>query len=390
MFSDEYSQLWTKSSVQPQMEEGEALRLARGAPPGDANLARLLFSPELGRGGPLDGVLLERSERIKASLFHNTVQAVVPVYVSSVCNEDCLYCNYRSGNRNGSVRRLRLSDSELRREAEFLITRKGFHCLELVYASDPGMRGAAMCRHVQLVRDLLERNGGGIVGLSAQALDTSEYRSLLDAGLSFCVLWQETYDRWRYQELHPGRGQKTVFEYRLDAFERMLAAGIRDVGIGVLTGLSPWRRDWAMLILHQSWLRRSCGRGAGILGIPRLKPAPGAQVHSTPFIPTDQEFLAAVALHNLIFPDVRPFVSTREPFDLCARLARGGGCLFTFNCATIPGGYTFNNPGCQFPSGSYDAPVYSRKLAQLGLSTDWNWSWYEQALYAPPPAAGPR
>jgi hypothetical protein len=40
------------------------------------------------------------------------------------------------------------------------------------------------------------------------------------------------------------------------------------------------------------------------------------------------------------------------------------------------------NPGCQFPSGSYDAPVYSEKLTQLGLATDWNWAPYEQALYA--------
>jgi hypothetical protein len=91
-----------------------------------------------------------------------------------------------------------------------------------------------------------------------------------------------------------------------------------------------------------------------------------------------------VALHNLLFPEVRPFVSTRESFELCTQLARGGGCLFTFNCTTIPGGYTMGNPGCQFPSGNYDAPVYSEKLTQLGLSTDWNWAPYEQALYAAP------
>jgi hypothetical protein len=82
-----------------------------------------------------------------------------------------------------------------------------------------------------------------------------------------------------------------------------------------------------------------------------------------------------------MFPDVRPFVSTREPFELCVQLARGGGCLFTFNCSTIPGGYTLYRPGFQFPSGSYDAPAYSRKLAELGLSTDWNWAWYEENLY---------
>jgi len=383
MFSQSYSQHWIQTGAVSPPGAEEAKHLARTAEPGDARLAGLLYAPGFGSGGELDEILLRRSEERKAFLFHRTVQAVVPIYVTSICNEHCLYCNYRAGNQDNSVRRLRLTDEELLREAEFLIEEKGFRCLELVYASDPVARGTAICRQVQLVRDLLERKGGGLVGLSAQALDGEEYRSLLDAGLTFCVLWQETYDRWRYQALHPGRGRKSSFEYRLDAFERMLRAGIRDVGIGVLTGLSPWKRDWAMLIRHEAWLREQFGHPASILGIPRLKPAPGAQVHTTPFLPTDLEFLATVALHNLIYPEVRPFISTRESFELGSQLARGGGCLFTFNCTTIPGGYTFNNPGCQFPSGSYDTLLYAPRLAELGLATEWNWADFEQALYAP-------
>lgn len=384
MFAQEFQQHWLATGSPEPLGEDDALRLALEAAPGDPALARLLFAPGFGTGGELDAILLARSEQVKSELFGRTVQAVVPVYVSSICKEDCLYCNYRSSNQGAAVRRLRLKEEELRQEAQFLIEEKGFHCVELVYASDPAMRGAAMCRHVELVRNLLERNGGGAVGLSAEALEEHEYRSLLNAGLSFSVLWQETYDRLRYQQLHPGRGSKASFEYRLEAYERMLAAGLRDIGIGVLTGLSPWRRDWAMLIRHEAWLRQRYGHSATILGIPRLKAAPGALIHSTAFLPSDQEFLAAVALHNLIFAEVRPFVSTRESFEMCVQLARGGGCLFTFNCTTIPGGYTLRNPGYQFPSGSYDAPVYSLKLAEAGLSTDWNWAWYEERLYGHP------
>lgn len=381
MFSEGYSQLWSEVAAQAVLEEQEACRIAREASPGDLSLASLLFAKGFGKGGELDQILLARSAEVKASRFNRTVQAVAPLYVSSICNEHCHYCNYRAENRGESVVRVRLRDEELRQEAEFLIREKGLHCLELVYASDPAMRGAVMRRHVEMVRNLLEKYGGGAVGLSAEALEEHEYRDLLHAGLSFCVLWQETYHRERYEELHPGRGAKSGFLYRLDAFERMLAAGIRDVGIGVLTGLSPWKRDWAMLMRHEAWLREHCGHGPMILGIPRLKPAPGALMHESPFTPTDQEFLAVVALHNLLYPEVRPFVSTREPFELCVELARGGGCLFTFNCSTIPGGYTLHKPGFQFPSGSYDAPVYSRKLAELGLTTDWNWAWYEERLY---------
>ncbi len=390
MFSERYQELWDALSSHRPYQADEARRYAAHAAPGDPGLEGLLWAEDFGAGGELDRILLQRSEAAKAALFRNTVQAVVPIYVTSVCGEGCLYCNYRSGNKGVEVQRIRLSESDLLHEAEFLIGEKGLHCLELVYATDPLMPPGVVCRHVEAVRNLLERRGGGLVGLSYDAIEEREYRSLREAGLSFSVLWQETYDRERYRALHPGTGNKSRFEYRLDAFERMLSAGIPDVGIGVLTGLAPWRRDWAMLIRHERYLFEQRGDGAAILGIPRLKPATGAQVRSTPFLPTDQEFLATVALHNLLFPQVRPFVSTREQFDLCAQLAKGGGCLFTFNCTTIPGGYTRSSIGYQFPTGSYDAPIFSETLRQMGLNTDWNWAAYDEMLAAGVSVCGAR
>ena len=90
------------------------------------------------------------------------------------------------------------------------------------------------------------------------------------------MLWQETYSKSRYAILHPGKTKKASFEYRVDAYERMLVAGVQHVGVGVLSGLSDWKRDWAMLMLHEEYLRQHCRRGATILGIPRLKRAPRA------------------------------------------------------------------------------------------------------------------
>ena len=107
-----------------------------------------------------------------------------------------------------------------------------------------------------------------MIGISAEALEERDYRRLVDAGLSWSVLWQETYDKTRYAELHPGKTKKANFEYRLDAYERMLAAGIEHVGIGILSGLSDWRRDWAMLMLHEEYMQRRYGCGATILAPP--------------------------------------------------------------------------------------------------------------------------
>ena len=53
------------------------------------------------------------------------------------------------------VERKRLTDAELVQEATYLVDEKGLRVLELVYASDPLMRVDTMCRHVELLRNVL-------------------------------------------------------------------------------------------------------------------------------------------------------------------------------------------------------------------------------------------
>ncbi len=338
-----------------------------------SDCAPFLWSDGFGLGSGLDQAILARSAEVKAGFYGGRVFVIVPIYMTSICEEQCLYCNFRGGNKGVGVERRRLTDDELEREALYLIEEKGHRVLELVYATDPRMRVDAMCRHVERLRNLLHRHGGGLVGISAEALEESDYRRLVDAGLCWSVLWQETYDKARYAELHPGKTKKANFEYRLDAYERMLAAGVEHVGVGVLSGLSDWRRDWAMLMLHEEYLLKHYGGGATILGTPRLKLAPGAVLQDSPYMLTRQEFLVTVALHNMFSPSTAAFVSTREDWDVCVELARGGGCLFTLNCSTTPGGYSLHHEGCQFTAHSYDAPVYSAQLKSVGLTPVFNW-----------------
>ncbi len=338
-----------------------------------ADFIPLLWSEEFGRGDVFDESILARSAELKADLYGGRVFVIVPIYVTSICEEQCLYCNFRGGNKGIEVERKRLTDEELEQEAVFLVEQKGQRVLELVYASDPRMRVDTMCRHVELLRRVLERHGGGMVGMSAESLEETDYRRLVGAGLSWSVLWQETYDKGQYATLHPGRTKKTNFEYRLDTYERMLAAGIQNVGVGILSGLADWRRDWAMLMLHEEYLKKHYGEGATILGTPRLKLAPGAAFQGTLYTPTRQEFLVTIALHNIFSPTTAPFASTREDWDVCVELARGGGCLFTLNCSTTPGGYSLERTGCQFTARSFDAPIYASKLKLEGLDPVFNW-----------------
>ena len=370
MFSERYKLVW-EQVAELSHSCSQPLDLLR--PESASDFVPFLWSEGFGSGGALDRTILRRSAEMKTALYGGRVFVIAPIYVTSICQEQCLYCNYRAANKGVGVERRRLTDEELEREALYLIEQKGERVLELVYAADPKMRVDTMCRHIELLQRLLESHGGGIVGISAESFEEADYRRLVDAGLCWSVLWQETYDRAQYALLHPGRTKKTNFEYRLNTYERMLAAGVEHVGIGILSGLSDWRRDWATLMMHEEYLQQNYGGGATILGLPRLKSAPGATFQGSPFIPTRQQFVTTVALHNVFSPSTSAFVSTREDWGVCLDLAQGGGCLFTLNCSTTPGGYSLQHGGCQFAANSYDAPLYAAKLKAEGLQPVFNW-----------------
>jgi 2-iminoacetate synthase len=156
----------------------------------------------------------------------------------------------------------------------------------------------------------------------------------------------------------------------------MLEAGLSNIGLGVLSGLSDWRSDWSLLMGHVQYLEETFPGYLRnlILGLPRLKPAAGAALQTTEFIPNDREQLLAIAVFNLFRPMALPFVNTRESWEQCLRIAAGGGTLFTLNCKTIPGGYTHENVGYQFPTFDFDAKRHQGALEAHELVPVFDWS----------------
>lgn len=298
--------------------------------------------------------------------------AVVPIYVTSICCEDCGYCNFRRSNHSQLLDRRRLTLLELEREIEWLIYERGYHALELVYANDPKISPDDVAIHIALCRRMLDKIGGGTVGVNIFPMSIDAYKGLVDAGLDFAVQWQETYDRERYSVYHPNGGQKIDYGYRYGAYERMLKAGIKHIGIGVLFGLAPWRKDFQSLLEHEVKLHDQFGRWPAILGTARLKPALGALVKQTEFLPTDKEFVFAVMAHTLFAPQTAPWISTRESWELCVKLAQGG-CLFTFDCSTTPGGYSQKIQSCQFPTNDFPASTYMQEIEKHELEPIFNW-----------------
>lgn len=168
-------------------------------------------------------------------------------------------------------------------------------------------------------------------------MEAAEYRPLVRAGAEGLVVYQETYDRAVYGEMHTA-GPKRNFEWRLETPERAYEAGFRRLGIGALYGLADWRQEALSVAAHASHLLRHCWKAQVTLSLPRLRPCAGSFEPRAPM--GDVELVQAVAAFRLMFPDLGLVLSTREPSQLRDGLIPLGITLISAGSHTEPGGYT--------------------------------------------------
>ncbi|MBI1941071.1 MAG: hemerythrin domain-containing protein, partial [Acidobacteria bacterium] len=207
---------------------------------------------------------------------------------------------------------------------------------------------------IALTKRKLLALGEGHVALNAPAYEESDYRRLRDAELDWVALWQETYHQPHFDRWHFPGSCKCHFEFRLDVWDRAIAAGIKRVALGVLFGLYDWRFDVLALVEHGSYLRKTYGIEPHALGIPRLKPARGVLASQKPsrFSVSDEDYRLAVSVYQLAFPRARLFFNTRESFEFNLSMVAGGN-LFTVDCETLPGAYLRGRLPGQFSTHAY-------------------------------------
>jgi len=175
------------------------------------------------------------------------------------------------------------------------------------------------------------------ISLEVGPMETEEYRPLVAAGAEGLVVYQETYDRAVYAEMHTS-GPKRNFDWRLETPERAYAAGFRRLGIGALYGLSDWRMEAISLAAHADYLLRTCWKAQLTISLPRLRPCAGEFEPLTHL--SDRELVQLVCAFRLMFPDVGLVLSTREPARLRDGLIPLGITLISAGSHTEPGGYT--------------------------------------------------
>jgi 2-iminoacetate synthase len=282
---------------------------------------------------PAAGELLEplskRSQQLTRQRFGKVIRLFAPLYLSNECINNCKYCGF---SRDNAILRVTLSVDEVRREAKALAD-QGFRNILLVAGEHPKfVSNGYMAECVAALHEEIPS-----VSLEVGPMETDEYRPMVAAGADGLVVYQETYDRSVYDDMHTA-GPKKNFDWRLETPERAYAAGFRRLGIGALYGLADWRYEALALAAHTEYLLRNCWKAYVTISLPRLRPCAGEFEPLTHL--SDRELVQLVCAYRLMFPDVGIVLSTRESAKLRDGLVQLGVTMMSAGARTEPGGYT--------------------------------------------------
>jgi 2-iminoacetate synthase len=270
-----------------------------------------------------------RSQQLTQQRFGKVIRLFAPLYLSNECINNCKYCGF---SRDNPILRVTLSPEEVRQEAQALV-RQGFRNILLVAGEHPKFVSTSYLR--QCVA-LLHAEVSSI-SLEVGPLETQDYRPLAAAGADGLVVYQETYDRRVYAEMHTA-GPKRDFDWRLETPERAYAAGFRRLGISALYGLGDWRYEAMGVAAHADYLLRHCWRAWVTISLTRLRPC------AAEFQPLtcmgDRDLVQLLCAFRLMFPDAGLVLSTRESPRMRNGLIRLGVTLMSAGSHTEPGGYT--------------------------------------------------
>ena len=293
-----------------------------------------------------------------------------PLYISNLCNNDCLYCAFRV--RNKELKRRALTQEEIRHEVEVLVD-QGHKRVLLVagesYPKDGGFQ--YVLDSIATIYDV-KRGNGEIrrVNVNVAPLTVDQFRELKASGIGTFQLFQETYHRETYHAVHVG-GKKKDFDWRVTGMHRAMEAGIDDVGIGVLFGLADWRYEILAMLQHIHELERAYGVGPHTISVPRLEPASGSDMASHPPQPvSDVDFRKIVAILRLAVPYTGMILSTREPANLRQETFALGISQISAGSRTNPGGYEEDEEfdAAQFQLGDHRSlDEVIRDISELGF-----------------------
>ena len=326
-FVAEFHRLSIESIVQRSLAaEPSDVAAALGKPARTLSDFAMLIAPAA--AGQLEDIS-RRSHAVTVQRFGKVIRLFAPLYLSNECINNCKYCGF---SRDNPILRVTLSIDDVLCEA-CALKEQGFRNILLVSGEHPKfVSNNYLADCVRAVHEEIPS-----VSLEVGPMETREYAPLVAAGSDGLVVYQETYDREIYANMHTA-GPKRNFEWRLETAERAYAAGFRRLGIGALFGLADWRREAICVAAHAAYLLRHCWKAQITVSLPRLRPCAGEFEPLTHL--SDRELVQLVGAFRLFLPDVGLVLSTREPAKLRDGLIPLGITLMSAGSHTEPGGYT--------------------------------------------------
>ena len=277
------------------------------------------------------------AEQIKKDFYGNRIVMFAPLYLSNYCVNGCTYCPYHAKNKH--IPRKKLTQEEVRKEV-IALQDMGHKRLALEAGEDPKNNPIEyILECIDTIYSIKHKNGEiRRVNVNIAATTVENYRKLKEAGIGTYILFQETYHKESYLELHP-TGPKHDYAYHTEAMDRAMEGGIDDVGIGVLFGLDKYRYEFAGLLMHAEHLETVWGVGPHTISVPRLRNADDIDIHSFTNGISDDIFAKIVACIRIAVPYTGMIISTRESQECRERVLHLGVSQISGGSKTSVGGY---------------------------------------------------
>ncbi len=281
--------------------------------------------------------MFELAKQIKQKFYGNRIVMFAPLYLSNYCVNGCTYCPYHFKNKH--IRRKKLSQEEIAQEV-IALQDMGHKRLALETGEDPVNNPLEyVLESIKTIYGIKHKNGAiRRVNVNIAATTAENYRKLKDAGIGTYILFQETYHKKTYEELHP-TGPKHDYAWHTEAMDRAMDGGIDDVGCGVLFGLNLYRYDFVGLLMHAEHLEAAKGVGPHTISVPRIRAADDIDPNTFSNAISDDIFEKIVAVLRIAVPYTGLIISTRESKEARRRVLALGVSQISGGSRTSVGGY---------------------------------------------------
>jgi len=277
------------------------------------------------------------ANEIKQKYYGNRIVTFAPLYLSNYCVNGCVYCPYHYKNKH--IARKKMTQEEIEKEV-IALQDLGHKRLAIETGEDPVNNPIEyILESINTIYNIKHKNGAiRRVNVNIAATTVENYKKLHDAGIGTYILFQETYNKKSYEELHP-TGPKHNYDYHTEAMDRAMQGGIDDVGLGVLFGLENYRYEFTGLLMHAEHLEAVFGVGPHTISVPRIRPADDINPDAFSNAINDDIFTKIVACIRIAVPYTGMIVSTRESKETREKVLKLGVSQISGGSKTSVGGY---------------------------------------------------